>query len=117
MSDIILPRLTVIEAQIRTSPDIEADVNARTIDDAAAPHTRADAEADIVYPPKCHFNSFSEDIRCTPLSRQQNDIFISGWISFPEIDLSGCLVAKSLMQAPIVVKVQVSGQAAASLTG
>jgi hypothetical protein len=38
--------LTDTEAQIRTSPDIEADVNARTIDDAAAPHTRADAKVD-----------------------------------------------------------------------
>jgi hypothetical protein len=59
--DVSPRRLADTEAQIRTSPDIEADVNARTIDDAASPHIRADAEADIVYPPKCHFNSFSED--------------------------------------------------------
>jgi RHS repeat-associated protein len=72
--DISPRRLTDTEAQIRTSPDIEADVNARTIDDAAAPHTRADAEADIVYPPKCHFNSFSED---TTVVTTEGDVPIS----------------------------------------
>jgi hypothetical protein len=72
--DISPRRLTETEAYVRTSPDIEADVNARTIDDAAAPHTRADAEADIVYPPKCHFNSFSED---TTVVTTEGDIPIS----------------------------------------
>jgi type I restriction enzyme R subunit len=58
-----------------------------------------------------------EHIRCTPMSRQQNDIFISGLSSFIEIDLSRCLVIESLMQSPIVVEVEISGQAAACLTG
>ena len=60
---------------------------------------------------------FERGVKCTPMSRQQNDVFISGLISFLEIDLSRCLVIECLMQSPIVIEVHVGGQAAACLTG
>ena len=56
-------------------------------------------------------------VKCTPMSRQQNGEMISGKSSFIEIDRCGCLVVESLMQSPMVIKVQIGGQAAASLTG
>ncbi len=58
-----------------------------------------------------------QDVKCTPMSRQQNGEMISGKSSFIEIDRCGCLVVESLMQSPMVIKVQIGGQAAASLTG
>lgn len=56
-------------------------------------------------------------VRCTPLSRQQKGIFISGLASLLEIDLRGCLIGEGLVQPPVITEVQIRAETGFGLTG